>query len=161
MGKWQIRTKLASSSLPADACLGYKHWVLILACVLSLWQQREKIEGPVWELQKGMFETSPSNPDPKSWQPFAEEPKQQTTTPKSANPSSVRTTNGLRNTLKQQSPTASAAEWGFGQESFKAAPSGGGSEISRSPLQGSTSQRFAGSQAKKAETGQPAGWAGF
>ncbi|ONK70160.1 uncharacterized protein A4U43_C05F30890 [Asparagus officinalis] len=120
--------------------------------------QREKIEGTVWELQQGIIESSPPNPDPKSWQPFAEEPKQQAITPKSLNPRSVRTINGHRNTMKQQSPTSSTDEWGFGQESFKAAPS---AEMPRSSVQGSTSQRFGASEVKKAETGQPAGWAGF
>lgn len=122
--------------------------------------QREKIEGTVWELQQGMVESSPSSTDSKQWQAFAEEPKQQTATPRSVNSRSVRTTNGLRNTMKQQGATTSTGDWGFGQDSFKAAPSGG-PEISRIPAGGSTSQRFGVNEVKKADGSQPAGWAGF
>ena len=62
--------------------------------------------------------------------------------------------------MKQPTPSPTSDQWGFGQESFRAAPSGG-SEISRTPVQEGTSQRFGGSEAQKAEIGQPAGWAGF
>ncbi|KAJ6836321.1 putative serine/threonine-protein kinase [Iris pallida] len=120
--------------------------------------QREKIEGTVWELQKGMFTSSPSpSPEPKQWQPFAEEPKPQ------ASPKSVRAPNGHRTSSIKQPPASSTAtdQWGFGHDSFRADPSEG-SAISRSPAEGSsTAQRFGGGEARKAEASQPAGWAGF
>lgn len=130
--------------------------------------QREKIEGTVWELQQGMFTSSPSpSPEHKQWQAFAEQPKPQTAaasapTPRTIQPKSVRTPNGHRSSSIKQPPASNTAtgEWGFGHDSFRADPPGG-STISRSPAEGSSSQRFVGGEAKKAEPSKPAGWAGF
>ncbi|KAG1326789.1 AP2-associated protein kinase 1-like [Cocos nucifera] len=124
---------------------------------------REKI-GSVWELQQGMSADSPAtpSPDPKPWQPFAEEPKVQST-PKSIHPRSVRTVraaNGGRDATKQTTTYSANEPWGFDDDSFRAIPSGSG--VSGTSVQGNTSQRFGGGgETKKGETSQPAGWAGF
>lgn len=134
-------------------------------------KQREKIEGTVWELQQGMFQNSSSPSDTESWNAFAEVPKQQTPvqasspaqTPKATNPKSVRTAaNGHRSSLKSQTPSPSTATdgWGFGHDSFKAAAAASGTSIA-SPETLKISSSKNGGEAKKAESNQPAGWAGF
>ena len=111
-----------------------------------------------------MFADSPAtpSPDPKPWQPFAEESKVQST-PKSIHPRSVRTVraaNGSRDDTKQTTTYSANEPWGFDDDSFKAIPSGSG--VSGTSVQGNSSQRFGGGgETKKAETSQPAGWAGF
>lgn len=118
----------------------------------------------MWELQQGMFANSYAtpSPDPKPWQPFADEPNVPST-PKSIHPRSVRTVraaNGNRDTTKQTTKYSANEPWGFDDDSFKAAPSGLG--VPGTPVQGNTSQRFGGGgDTEKAETSQPAGWAGF
>lgn len=113
--------------------------------------QREKIEGTVLELQQGMFSNMSPSPESKQWQPFADEPKPL--------PKSVRTSNGRQN--KNASATSASSDtWGFGADSFTAAPTG--SNIGRSHGQGNHLPHV--SDPKKIENklaSQPAGWAGF
>lgn len=136
-------------------------------------KEREKIEATVWELKQGMFQNSSPPSDTKPWNAFAEVSKQQTPvqasslpaqTPKATNPKSVRTAaNGHRSSLKSQtaSPSTAIDEWGFGHDSFKAAAAAasGTSNASSETLKKTSSKN--GGEVKKAESNQPAGWAGF
>uniref|UniRef100_A0A5B7A0H3 non-specific serine/threonine protein kinase n=1 Tax=Davidia involucrata TaxID=16924 RepID=A0A5B7A0H3_DAVIN len=121
--------------------------------------QREKIEGTVWELQQGLLDKSSPSPDPKPWQAFAEDPKPQTMTMNTTT-KSVRTRNGHQN--KQAAEVTSGADaWGFGTESFTAAPSAT-SQISRPISELNNSQHFGESKnIERKSASQPAGWAGF
>lgn len=121
---------------------------------------KEKNEGTVSDSQKEMlsFKTS-SSPDPKSWQAFADEPKQQLM-PNAKHSKSVRTNNNLFNSTKKPGSIPASDDWGFHQLSFTASPPSS-SETFRSPVPGSSSQRFAASNVKKVESSQPGGWAGF
>ncbi|XP_077215533.1 uncharacterized protein LOC143850115 [Tasmannia lanceolata] len=124
-------------------------------------QQREKIEGSVWELEQGILENS-STPgtDSKPWQAFTDEPKPKPQSlSRNGPPRSVRTTNGRQH---KQVAVSSGTDntWGFGQDSFAATPSS--SQISRTPAEGNSSQQF--SEPKNIvnkQASQPAGWAGF
>lgn len=124
-------------------------------------QPREKFEGTVLDLQQGKLTTNTSlNPNSKPWQPFADESNIQLIS-KTKHSKSVRTINGRPSSGKQPDSTSPAIdEWGFGQDSFTASPSSS-SVTSSSPALGSSSQRFAAATAKKVESSQPAGWAGF
>ncbi|XP_077209865.1 uncharacterized protein LOC143845422 [Tasmannia lanceolata] len=127
---------------------------------LSGSQQREKIEGSVWELEQGMLANS-STPgsDSESWQAFTGGPKPQPPS-KNGHPKSVRTTNGHQHKQGAMSSGTNNNTWGFGQDSFSAVPAS--SQISRTSVQVNNSQRI--SDPKKVESkkaSQPSGWAGF
>lgn len=115
--------------------------------------QREKIEGTVWELNQGSQNKNSASPDPKSWQPFADDSKPKDN---NSNPNrSARTRNGHQN---NPNPTNM---WGFGTESFTASPVSS-AQISRPTGEGNTSQRFGDSKKMESQlASQPAGWAGF
>ncbi|KAL5719532.1 non-specific serine/threonine protein kinase [Ranunculus cassubicifolius] len=116
--------------------------------------QREKIEGSVLELQQGMLKTNTPTPESKNWQAFSEESK--------STPKSVRTTNGRQN--KNASPTTATVipdNWGFGADSFTAAPAS--SNMGRTRGQGNNLQNIAADSKtiENKRVSQPAGWAGF
>uniref|UniRef100_A0A0A9BIP1 Protein kinase domain-containing protein n=1 Tax=Arundo donax TaxID=35708 RepID=A0A0A9BIP1_ARUDO len=129
---------------------------------------REKIEGTPPELRQGLFTSSPGtpSPDPKPWSAFPEpeEPKAQAPV-KSAHPRSVRTlrasNSAKASALGQSNTNYSADSFAFGQDSFKASPSGTVS-VKMSHL-GNTSQPLSNHNAEEKEDGsyQPAGWTGF
>ncbi|RWR77831.1 putative serine/threonine-protein kinase isoform X2 [Cinnamomum micranthum f. kanehirae] len=118
-------------------------------------QQREKTEGSVWELQQGTLSNSSPSPDSKPWKAFIDEPKVQPL----STPRSVRTTNVRQN--KKAPVNLGADAWGFGEDSFTAAPAS--SPLPLSSNQGSNSQRLFSNQktVEIKEAPQPAGWAGF
>uniref|UniRef100_A0ACD5YGH1 Uncharacterized protein n=1 Tax=Avena sativa TaxID=4498 RepID=A0ACD5YGH1_AVESA len=127
---------------------------------------REKIAGTPPELRQGLFTSSPGTPSPdlKPWSASPEEPKAQPAM-KSAHPRSVRTlraSNSNKVSSLGQSNTYSGADpFAFGQDSFKAVPSGTvPSEMSKL---GNSSQSLNGrkAEAKKDAPYQPAGWTGF
>lgn len=124
-------------------------------------QPREKIEGTVLDLQQGkLTANTSSNPNSKQWQAFADGPNEQLVS-KTKHSKSVRTINGRPNSSKQPDSTVPTInEWGFGQDSFTASPSSS-FVTSSSPALGSSSQRVTAANAKKVESSQPAGWAGF
>uniref|UniRef100_A0A7C9EAN2 non-specific serine/threonine protein kinase n=1 Tax=Opuntia streptacantha TaxID=393608 RepID=A0A7C9EAN2_OPUST len=124
----------------------------------SVNSQSQKIEGTAWELQQGLFNKSPTTPEPKAWQAFADNSDSQASV--TDFPKSVRSRNGHQN--KQNASAASNNDaWGFESESFTAVPAAN-SRVSRSTGEGNTSQRFGGSNNLTSKTAsQPAGWAGF
>lgn len=100
------------------------------------------------------------SPEPKQWQAFAEEPKPQKPLSKENPSKSVRTRNGHQTKQVAQANTGFDS-WGFGTESFSAAPSNS-PQISKPISDGNNAQRFG--ETKITETkpaSQPAGWAGF
>lgn len=121
--------------------------------MLVWWQQKDKIEGTVWELQQGMLTNSSRSPspEPRPWQAFSGEPKAQSR--------AAGTTNGHQDLTKQSVAGPPGDVWGFNLESFTAASSG--VQASRTSVQANTSQRFSSRGTKNVETSQPAGWAGF
>lgn len=122
--------------------------------------QREKIEGTVWELNQEKSDWNNVSPESKPWQAFAEEPKPQQPLSKENPSKSVRTRNGHQTKQAAQVNTGFDT-WGFGTESFSAAPTGS-PPISKPISEGNNPQRFG--EAKITETkpaSQPAGWAGF
>ncbi|CAL9116795.1 unnamed protein product [Musa acuminata var. zebrina] len=127
---------------------------------------REKIEGNLPELQRGLFPNNPStpSPDPKPWSAFGDTMVQET--PKSSHPKSVRTirgTNSNRNNIKQTSASSADEPWGFDQDSFRA--DSHSSQVPKPSFEGNTSQRFGGGggggKVKAVETNRPSGWTGF
>ncbi|KAJ1253714.1 hypothetical protein BS78_02G098300 [Paspalum vaginatum] len=127
---------------------------------------REKIEGTPPELRQGLFTSSPGTPSPdlKLWSAFTEETKAQAAV-KSAHPRSVRTlraTNSNKaSSLGQSNIGSSTDTFPFGQDSFKAAPSG--TVLPQLSNTGNTSQVLnnRNSEEKKDGSYQPAGWTGF
>ncbi|XP_061996807.1 uncharacterized protein LOC133714660 isoform X1 [Rosa rugosa] len=119
--------------------------------------QREKIEGAIWELQQDKSDRKTPSPETKSWQPFAEpQPSSTDNTVKS-----VRTRNGHQNKQATTQVNTGFDSWGFGTESFSAAPTGS-TQISRPMGEGNISQRFGDTKAMESKpASQPAGWAGF
>lgn len=117
-----------------------------------------KIEGTVWELQEGLFDKNSTNPEPKTWQAFAND----TSTPTSIGHPSKSVKNRSGHSSKQDASVGSTKNgWRFGNDDF-AAVSAASSRIIR-PGAGSTSLRFGDSNklASKNTASQPAGWAGF
>nr|XP_043623704.1 AP2-associated protein kinase 1 isoform X2 [Erigeron canadensis] len=111
-------------------------------------------EGTIRELQKGLFDSSPSA-DQNSWQAFSEDPAAPTLT--ANNSKSVRTRNGHQN----KQPAEVAPSWGFGAESFTAVPTVS-SQVNTPITSLNSSQRFGESKNKESKpASQPAGWAGF
>ncbi|WVZ64728.1 hypothetical protein U9M48_014205 [Paspalum notatum var. saurae] len=128
---------------------------------------REKIEGTPPELRQGLFTSSPgtpTSPDLKPWSAFPEETKTQAAV-KSAHPRSVRTlraTNSNKaSSLGQSNIGSSTDPFPFGQDSFKAVPSG--TVLPQLSNTGNTSQVLnnLNSEEKKDGSYQPAGWTGF
>lgn len=122
--------------------------------------QKDKIEGTIWEPQQEKSDRNSVSPEPKQWQAFAEEPKPQKPLSKENPSKSVRTRNGQQTKQAAQVNTGFDS-WGFGTESFSAAPSNS-PQISKPISDGNNAQRFG--EAKITETkptSQPAGWAGF
>lgn len=126
---------------------------------------REKIAGTPPELRQGLFTSSPGTPSPdlKPLSAFPEEPKAQPVM-KSSHPRSVRTLRANSNkvgSLGQSKTNFGADPFAFGQDSFKAVPSGTvPSEMSNF---GDASQSLSGlkTEAEKDAPYQPAGWTGF
>ncbi|KAG0543078.1 hypothetical protein BDA96_02G158500 [Sorghum bicolor] len=126
---------------------------------------REKIEGTPPELRHGLFTSSPGtpSPDPKTWSAFPEEPKAQAAV-KSVHPRSVRTlrasNSNKASSLGQSNISSSTDPFAFGQDSFKAAPSG--TVLPQLSSMGNTSQvNNLNVEEKKDGSYQPAGWTGF
>ncbi|CAN6217141.1 unnamed protein product [Urochloa humidicola] len=127
---------------------------------------REKIEGTPPELRQGLFTSSPGtpSPDPKPWSAFPEEPKPQVAV-KSAHPRSVRTlrasNSNKASSLGQSNVHPSPDPFAFGQDSFKAAPSG--TVLSKLSNMGNATQPLNNQNAEEKKDGsyQPAGWTGF
>ncbi|WMV10903.1 hypothetical protein MTR67_004288 [Solanum verrucosum] len=117
--------------------------------------KKDNIEGTVWELQQGLFGQSQVSSDSKSWQAFADDPKQQAT-PVNSTPRSVRTKNGYQN--RETSETNTSA---FGTDSFRAVPASS-SQIKANFNESKNSQRFGEPKNIDSKSAsQPAGWAGF
>lgn len=122
---------------------------------MILIQKKDNIEGTVWELQQGLFGQSQVSSDSKSWQAFADDPKQQAT-PVNSTPRSVRTKNGHQN--RETSETNTSA---FGTDSFRAVPAFS-SQIKATFNESKNSQRFGEPKNIDSKSAsQPAGWAGF
>nr|GLL40862.1 probable serine/threonine-protein kinase DDB_G0280111 isoform X2 [Ipomoea trifida] len=120
-------------------------------------QQRESIEGTVWELQQGMLNQSSSSPDPSPWQAFADDgPKP----PPSNTPRSMRTRNNQPPNTQASEANSTASAWGFGTDSFTAVPSAT-SQMNASFSDRNNSQRFGDKRVDNKSPSQPAGWAGF
>lgn len=126
---------------------------------------REKIEGTPPELRQGLFTSSPGTPSPdlKTWSAFPEEPKAQAAV-KSVHPRSVRTlrasNSNKASSLGQSNISSSTDPFAFGQDSFKAAPSG--TALPQLSNMGNTSQlNSLNVDEKKDGSYQPAGWTGF
>jgi AP2-associated kinase len=107
----------------------------------------EKIEGTVYDLQQGTYGKSTPSPDPKQWQPFAEDTNKSKSALTNETPKSVRTrsNNGSQN----------SNAWGFGSDNFTAFPSSdsGASVVPMSEPKKKVESKPSGSQ--------PSGWAGF
>ncbi|RCV11149.1 hypothetical protein SEVIR_2G168600v4 [Setaria viridis] len=127
---------------------------------------REKIEGTPPELRQGLFTSRPGtpSPDPKPWSAFPDDPKPQAAV-KSAHPRSVRTlrasNSNKASSLGQPNASSSADPFAFGQDSFKAAPSG--TVPPKLSNMGNTTQLLNNQNAEEKKDGsyQPAGWTGF
>ncbi|KAL6605847.1 hypothetical protein ACP70R_041500 [Stipagrostis hirtigluma subsp. patula] len=127
---------------------------------------RQKIEGTPPELRQGLFTSSPGtpSPDPKPPSALPEEPKAQVAA-KSTHPRSVRTlrtsNSNKASSLGKSKGSSSADPFAFGQDSFKATPSG--TVASKMPNMGKTSQSLNNLNAEEKKDGsyQPAGWTGF
>ncbi|WVZ74790.1 hypothetical protein U9M48_022926 [Paspalum notatum var. saurae] len=119
-------------------------------------QRKEKIEGTVWELEKGMLasDSSSASSDAKTWHAFSDTKAQ-------ARPKVDHATNGRQNITKNTTSGPSPDAWGFGNDNFRtpAATVSTAAQINRATAQGSSSQRFSAGVAKKVD--QPSGWAGF
>lgn len=125
----------------------------------SLSQRKEKVEGTVWELEKGMLasDCSSASSDAKTWQAFPDTKSQ-------ARSKVDHATNGRQNITKTTiSAPSSDGGWGFGTDNFRTPPPPAAvstaTQINRAAAQGSSSQRFSVGAAKKVD--QPSGWAGF
>ncbi|RYR49503.1 hypothetical protein Ahy_A07g036011 isoform A [Arachis hypogaea] len=120
---------------------------------------KEQIGETVWELQQDKTERKTPGSEPKSWQAFPEEPRQQTSFSADNTSKSVRT----RNTQQKPQPAPVAANfdsWGFGSDNFSAVRAST-PQMPR-PGEGSNSQAFGEAKAfEKKSTTPPAGWAGF
>lgn len=118
----------------------------------SVGSQSQRIGGTMWDLQQGLFNKNSTTPEPKAWQPFADNSDSQADFSKS-----VRSRNSHQN--KQNASTNDG--WAFENDSFTAVPAAN-SQISRSTGTGNTSQRFGDSNNSGSKAAsQPAGWAGF
>ncbi|KAH0448519.1 hypothetical protein IEQ34_022319 [Dendrobium chrysotoxum] len=118
----------------------------------------ENIEGTVLEPRRGML-SSNIYPDPKQWQTFADEPKQELM-PNTKHSKSSRTNHDHHSSTKQHGSSSTRDDWGFEHVGFSVSSSSS-SDTFRSPVLGSSSQRFAATRVKKVDSTQPAGWAGF
>ncbi|VAI31258.1 unnamed protein product [Triticum turgidum subsp. durum] len=127
---------------------------------------REKIAGTPPELRQGLFTSSPgtASPDPKPWSAFPEEPKAQAAV-KSAHPRSVRTLRASQSnkagSLNQSKTNSGADPFAFGQDSFKAVPSGTVPSEMSNLGNASQSLNTLKAEVEKDAPYQPAGWTGF
>ncbi|KAM3256135.1 hypothetical protein ACQJBY_048952 [Aegilops geniculata] len=127
---------------------------------------REKIAGTPPELRQGLFTSSPGtpSPDPKPWSAFPEEPKAQAAV-KSARPRSVRTLRASQSnkagSLSQSKTNSGADPFAFGQDSFKAVPSGTVPSEMSNLGNASQSLNTLKAEVEKDAPYQPAGWTGF
>ncbi|XVE76672.1 hypothetical protein DITRI_Ditri13aG0000500 [Diplodiscus trichospermus] len=125
----------------------------------------EKIEGTSWEFpQEKSAGWTNASLEVKTWQAFSEDGKLRQEQPLSKdNVQSVRTRNGHSNKHGAQA-TSGLDTWGFGTDSFTAAPAASSQRLKPAISEGSSSQRFGESRIREKEnrpTSQPAGWAGF
>ncbi|VAI17062.1 unnamed protein product [Triticum turgidum subsp. durum] len=127
---------------------------------------REKIAGTPPELRQGLFTSSPGtpSPDPKPWSAFPEEPKAQAVV-KCARPRSVRTLRASQSnktgSLSQSKANSGAVPFAFGQDSFKAVPSGTVPSEMSNLGNASQSLNTLKAEVEKDAPYQPAGWTGF
>ncbi|OMO69790.1 hypothetical protein CCACVL1_19265 [Corchorus capsularis] len=104
--------------------------------------QREKIEGTLPEFPQEKYANwTNSSPEAKPWQAFSDDGKSQQQQPLSKDPvQSVRTRNSHSNKHSGQA-TSGMDTWGFGTDSFTAAPAASSQRLK--PIsEGSSSQRF-------------------
>ena len=116
----------------------------------------------MWEFsQEKSSDWTIASPEAKSWQAFSENAKPQQQPLSKDNVRSVRTRNGHSN--KQAAQASSALDtWGFGTDSFTAAPAASPQRLKPPISEGSSSQHLGESTIKENHpTSQPAGWAGF
>ncbi|KAI0488860.1 hypothetical protein KFK09_028699 [Dendrobium nobile] len=118
----------------------------------------ENIDGTVLEPRRGML-SSNIYPDPKQWQTFADEPKQELM-PNTKHSKSSRTNHDHHSSTKQHGSSSTRDDWGIEHVGFSVSSSSS-SDTFMSPVLGSSSQRLAATRVKKVDSTQPAGWAGF
>lgn len=101
-------------------------------------------------------------PEPTSWQAFADDPKPEQPLSSLGASKSVRTRNGRQMKQGAAQVASNFDTWGFGAESFTAAPAAANPQISIPVDGGNLSLRLCESKIidGKSES-QPAGWAGF
>ncbi|GAV78255.1 Pkinase domain-containing protein [Cephalotus follicularis] len=163
MEKTEITSKFEKLSA---ICRSQRHEIQVLKQALaartpspnkdaSMSQSSPGIQPSATPLQE-KSDWSPLSPEAKTWQAFAEDPKLQ------QQPiNSVRTRNGHPNKQAGQA-TSGFDTWGFGTESFMAAPVASSQGLKPSSSEGNTSQHFGESKImKNPPSSQPAGWAGF
>lgn len=120
--------------------------------------QQQK-DGTFGELQKGLFDSSPTSSDQNSWQAFPEDSTTPTLTTNSSK--SVRTRNGHQNKQAAEAASGANTNWGFEADSFTAVPTVS-SQVKAPVTNLNHSQRFGDSKPKESKSAtQPAGWAGF
>ncbi|XP_022756733.1 probable serine/threonine-protein kinase DDB_G0280111 isoform X2 [Durio zibethinus] len=124
--------------------------------------QRDKIEGTLWEFsQEKSADWTTASTEAKPWQAFSEDAKLQQQPLSKDNIQSVRTRNGQSNKHAAQA-SSGLDTWGFGTDSFTAAPAASPQRLKPPVSEGSSSQRFGESTIKENHpTSQPGGWAGF
>lgn len=116
----------------------------------------------MWEFsQEKPADGTTASPEAKPWLAFSEDAKPQQQPLSKDNVQSVRTRNGHSN--KHAGQVSSALDtWGFGSDSFTAAPAASPQRLKPPISEGSSSQRYGESTTKENHpTSQPAGWAGF
>ncbi|XWS35475.1 hypothetical protein CRYUN_Cryun20dG0000500 [Craigia yunnanensis] len=103
---------------------------------------RERIEGTFWEFsQEKSADWTTASPEAKPWQAFSEDAKPQQQQPVSKdNVQSVRTRNGRSNKHGAQA-NSGLDSWGFGTDSFTAAPAASPQRLKPPISEGSSSQR--------------------
>lgn len=103
-------------------------------------------------------------PEQTSWQAFAADPKPQPLSRHGAS-KSVRTRNGPQTKQGAARAASDFDTWGFGAESFTAAPAAAAATSPQIPTsldRGNTSLRFGELKVRESKSdSQPAGWAGF
>ncbi|XVF73652.1 hypothetical protein PTKIN_Ptkin12aG0219300 [Pterospermum kingtungense] len=120
-----------------------------------------KIEGTLWELCQKSSDWTTASPEGRPWKAFSDDAKQQQQPLSKDKIQSVRTRNGHSNKQAAQA-SSSLDSWGFGTDSFTAAPADSPQRLKLSIGEGSSSQHHGESTIKENHpTSQPAGWAGF
>jgi AP2-associated kinase len=124
-----------------------------------LFNKLQQKDGTFGELQKGLFDSSPTSSDQNSWQAFPEDSTTPTLTINSSK--SVRTRNGHQNKQAAEAASGANTNWGFEADSFTAVPTVS-SQVKAPVTNLNHSQRFGDSKPKESKSAtQPAGWAGF